>query len=233
MINNVKRTDICIEVEKETLKGTLTLPEPARGLIIFAHSNDRGRHCPHNDAVADALNQNGFATLQLNLLTENEELIDLRTHNIRFNVSLLSIRLRDATDWLTLQSCTQRFSIGYFGTNAGAAAAFIAAADRPNLVGAIVARGSYPNLIGLSLRRVQAPTLLITGEQDLPALCANQDALAQLQVQKRLAIVPRATHLFEEPGALAKAAQLANQWYQEHLVSTMQAVYPQNRVIHS
>ncbi|MEO0377150.1 MAG: dienelactone hydrolase family protein [Cyanobacteria bacterium P01_A01_bin.17] len=220
----MKTTKLCIEVDRGRLRGTLAHPEQARELIVFAHSHDIGRHCPHNDAVADALNRNGLATLQVNLLTSNEELIDLRTHNLRFNVSLLALRLREATDWLTQQSSTQTLKIGYFGTNAGAAAAFIAAADRPEAVKAIVSRSSYPNLVDLSLRRVQAPTLLIIGEQDLPALCANQDALAQIQVQKRLAVVPRATHLFEEPGTLAEAAQLANQWYQEHLVPKMQAV---------
>ncbi|MGB7416614.1 MAG: hypothetical protein WA902_20595, partial [Thermosynechococcaceae cyanobacterium] len=138
MTNNMKTMDLCIEVDGGALRGTLTRPESEQGLIIFAHSNDRGRHCPHNDAVADTLNRNGFATLQLNLLTANEELIDLRTHNIRFNVSLLSLRLREATDWLMQQSFAQELRIGYFGTNAGAAAALIAAADRPNIVGAIV-----------------------------------------------------------------------------------------------
>lgn len=220
MINIIERMQLSIEVDTGKITGTLTLPETAQGLVVFAHSHDKSRHSSHNQVVADTLNRSGFATLRLHLLTPEEEMTDLRSQTLRFNIRLLSKRLREITDWLAHQPLTQGLQIGYFGTNAGAAAALVAAADRPNLVKAVVLRGSCPDLGSASLHRVQAAILLIAGEYDFPTICANQDTLAQIQSEKRLIIIPRATHLFEESGTLAAAIQCANQWYQQHLAST-------------
>lgn len=215
---------IHINTHSVCLDGNLVIPKNAEGIVLFVHSNDRSCHYSHTQVIADNLNGSGIATLQFNFLTPNEEQIDLRSQQYRFNVHLLSKRLRKVTDWLTQQPLTQRLKIGYFGTNAGAAAAFIVAAEHPHQVQAIVTKGSCLDLTGTLLRRVQAPTLLIVGELDLPTICSNQDAFVQLQSEKQLVVVPGATHLFEEFGVLAKAIHLAKQWYQQHLVSTGQSV---------
>lgn len=212
-----------INTHSVCLDGNLVIPKNAEGIVLFVHSNDRSRHCSYTQAIADILNESGIATLQFNFLTPNEEQIDLRSPQYRFNVHLLSKRLRKITDWLTQQPLTQGLKIGYFGTNAGAAAAFVAAAEQPHQVQAIVVKGSCLDLTGTLLRRIQAPTLLIVGELDLPTICNNQDAFIQLRSEKQLVMVPGATHLFEEFGALVKAIHLAKQWYQQHLVSTGQS----------
>jgi putative phosphoribosyl transferase len=214
---DINRMRLCIEVSGVGLTGTLSLPQSATGIVVFAHSDDIGRHRSHNHAVAETFHRSGLATLEFNLLTPDEECIDLRTHNLRFNVRLLTTRLKAVTTWLIQYPHTQGLEIGYFGTNAGAAAAFIAAADYPNIVKAIVSRGSNIDLVSHTLRRVRTPTLLIAGEDDLPIISVSQDAFNQLQTEKRLEMIPGASHLFEEPGTLAKAAQLASQWYQQHL----------------
>jgi dienelactone hydrolase len=160
----------------------------------------------------------GLATLLIDLLTPAEEMVDLRTARLRFDIGLLAERLVGATDWLTRYPETRDLRIGYFGASTGAGAALVAAAERPHIVGAVVSRGGRPHLAGPALARVRAPTLLIVGGNDLPVIALNQEAFEQLRCEKRLAIVPGATHLFEEPGALDQVARLAREWFERYLV---------------
>jgi pimeloyl-ACP methyl ester carboxylesterase len=187
--------------------------------VLFAHGSGSSRHSPRNRYVARLLNEAKLATLLLDLLTAEEEAIDLRTAHLRFDIGLLAERLIGATDWLTQHPDTRDLPIGYFGASTGSGAALVAAAERPDVVGAIVSRGGRPDLAGSALQRVRAPTLLIVGGNDLPVIELNQAALAQLRCEKRLVIVPGATHLFEEPGALDEVARLACEWFERHLVS--------------
>jgi len=203
-----------------TLEGTLSLPVGARGVVLFAHGSGSSRHSVRNRHVARLLNEAGLATLLIDLLTADEEAIDRLTAHLRFDISLLAERLVSATEWLTQFPDTRHLRIGYFGASTGAAAALVAAADRPQEVGAIVSRGGRPDLAGPALPRVQAPTLLIVGGNDLQVIELNRMALAQLRCEKRLVIVPGATHLFEEPGALDDVARLAREWFERYLVAT-------------
>jgi putative phosphoribosyl transferase len=200
-----------------TLEGNLTLPEESRAIVLFAHGSGSSRHSPRNRYVARVLNEAKLATLLIDLLTLHEEVVDARTAQLRFDIDLLAERLVDATDWLTQFPDTKHLRIGYFGASTGAAAALAAAAVRPDAVRAIVSRGGRPDLAGAALTRVQAPTLLIVGEHDDQVVQLNRQALAQLRCEKRLVIVPGATHLFEEPGALDEVARLARDWFQRHL----------------
>ena len=202
-----------------TLDGNLTLPEEARAVVLFAHGSGSSRHSPRNRYVARLLNEAKLATLLIDLLTLDEEVIDARTAQLRFDIDLLAERLVDATDWLTQFPDTKHLRIGYFGASTGAAAALVAAAVRPDVVGAVVSRGGRPDLAGAALTRVKAPTLLIVGEEDVQVIELNRQALAQLRCEKQLVIVPGATHLFEEPGALDVVAQLARDWFQRHLIA--------------
>jgi putative phosphoribosyl transferase len=201
-----------------TLEGNLTLPEQSRGVVLFAHGSGSSRYSPRNRYVARLLNE-AKPTLLIDLLTLHEEVIDSRTAQLRFDIDLLAERLVDATDWLTQFPDTKDLRIGYFGASTGAAAALAAAALRPDPVGAIVSRGGRPDLAGAALMRVRAPTLLIVGENDVQVIELNRAALAQLRSEKRLVVVPGATHLFEEPGALDMVAQLAREWFERHLIS--------------
>jgi len=200
-----------------TLEGNLTLPEESRAIVLFAHGSGSSRHSPRNRYVARVLNEAKLATLLIDLLTLHEEVVDARTAQLRFDIDLLAERLVDTTDWLTQFPDTKHLRIGYFGASTGAAAALAAAAVRPDAVRAIVSRGGRPDLAGAALTRVQAPTLLIVGEHDDQVVQLNRQALAQLRCEKRLVIVPGATHLFEEPGALDEVARLARDWFQRHL----------------
>jgi dienelactone hydrolase len=199
------------------LEGNLTLPEGARGIVLFAHGSGSSRFSPRNYYVAQQLNREKLATLLVDLLSPEEEAVDLRTARLRFNIGLLAERLVGVTDWLVRQPDTRPLRIGYFGASTGAAAALVAAAERPQIVRAIVSRGGRPDLAGPALARVEAPTLLIVGGDDTPVIELNRAALAQLRCEKRLVIVPGATHLFEEPGALEEVARLARQWSERHL----------------
>ena len=199
------------------LEGNLTLPEGARGIVLFAHGSGSSRFSPRNCYVAQQLNREKLATLLVDLLSPEEEAVDLRTARLRFNIGLLAERLVRVTDWLVRQPDTRPLRIGYFGASTGAAAALVAAAERPQIVRAIVSRGGRPDLAGPALARVEAPTLLIVGGDDTPVIELNRAALAQLRCEKRLVIVPGATHLFEEPGALDEVARLARQWSERHL----------------
>lgn len=199
------------------LEGNLNLPSNARGVVLFAHGSGSSRFSPRNRYVATLLNQANLATLLIDLLTPDEELLDQTTGELRFNIALLAERLVGATDWLTDHSETRRLRIGYFGASTGAGAAVVAAAQRADRIGAIVSRGGRPDLAGPALEQVSAPTLLIVGGNDTPVIELNEYALARLRGEKRLVIVPGATHLFEEPGALDEVARLTHEWFDHHL----------------
>ena len=202
------------------LEGNLGVPEGARGIVLFAHGSGSGRHSPRNRQVARALREAGLATLLIDLLTPDEEEADLRTGHLRFDIGLLAQRLAGATDWLMENPDTRNVRIGYFGASTGAGAALVAAAERPEVVGAVVSRGGRPDLAGDALYRVKAPTLLIVGGDDVPVIRMNREALEKLRVEKGLEIVPGATHLFEEPGALEEVARLAASWFARYLNRT-------------
>lgn len=203
-----------------TLEGTLDIPRGATGIVLFAHGSGSSRHSPRNRYVAHILGESGIASLLIDLLTADEEREDQRTARLRFDIDLLARRLAGATDWLLQYPQTQRLRIGYFGASTGAAAALVAAARRPDDVAAIVSRGGRPDLAGSALAQVHAPTLLIVGGLDFPVIDLNRDALAQLTVEKRLTVVPGATHLFEEVGALEQVARLARDWFARYLSPT-------------
>ncbi len=206
-----------VAIGQVTLEGNLALPEGARGIVLFAHGSGSSRHSPRNRHVARLLNEARLATLLIDLLTADEEAIDQLTGRLRFDIGLLAERLVGATDWLKRQPDTRHLRIGYFGASTGAGAALVAAAERPEAVDAVVSRGGRPDLAGQALGRVRAPTLLIVGGDDPVVIELNREALAHLRCEKRLVIVPGATHLFEERGALDEVARLAREWFERHL----------------
>jgi dienelactone hydrolase len=185
--------------------------------VLFAHGSGSSRLSPRNRYVARLLNEGKLATLLIDLLTPDEAVIDVQSAHLRFDIGLLAERLIGATDWLTEYPDSRHLRVGYFGASTGAAAALVAAAERPRVVGAIVSRGGRPDLAGPALARVQAPTLLIVGGDDTPVIELNRQAFTQLRGEKRLAIIPGATHLFEEPGTLEQVAWLAREWFESHL----------------
>lgn len=195
------------------LQGDLSVPESAAGLVLFAHGSGSSRFSPRNRAVAGELQDRGLGTLLIDLLTEEEEAIDAESARLRFDIALLAERLIGATDWVTLQHAMRNLPVGYFGASTGAAAALVAAASRPEVVRAVVSRGGRPDLAAAALPRVQAPTLLIVGARDLPVIRMNEEALPLLAGEKKMTLVPGATHLFEEPGALPAVARLAGDWF--------------------
>jgi putative phosphoribosyl transferase len=209
---------VTIPLEDVTLQADLLLPPNASGLVVFAHGSGSSRHSPRNRFVASVLNEGGMGALLLDLLTEDEEKEDLQSTSLRFDISLLARRLISVTDWILKQQHLAELALGYFGASTGAAAALIAAAKRPATISAIVSRGGRPDLAGDSLRMVRTPTLFIVGGLDTAVLGLNRQALSQLPnpVLSALEIVPGATHLFEEPGALEKVARLARNWFCEH-----------------
>ncbi|MEK7683979.1 MAG: alpha/beta family hydrolase [Verrucomicrobiota bacterium] len=200
-----------------TVAGDLVVPARADGIVLFAHGSGSSRFSPRNCYVAQALRQAGLATLLMDLLTPEEERVDLRTAEHRFDIPLLARRLAACVDWLTQQVETKDLAIGLFGASTGAAAALMAAADRASAVRAVVSRGGRPDLAAATLPRVQAATLLIVGGNDYPVIGLNRQVLAQITSEKRLEIIPGAGHLFEEPGALEMVAQLAGQWFRRFL----------------
>lgn len=199
--------------------GDLIVPPGARGIVVFAHGSGSSRHSPRNRYVAEVLREAGLGTLLMDLLTPEEEREDQWTGRFRFDVELLASRLVAATDWLAGRAHTRELRVGYFGASTGAAAALLAAADRPERVGAIVSRGGRPDLAGPALGRVRAPTLLIVGSLDRSVIELNRRALAQLAAPADLVIVPGASHLFEEPGTLEEVARLAADWFTRHLTA--------------
>lgn len=216
-------SDVMIEAGEVSLAGDLEVPAQATGVVLFAHGSGSSRHSPRNRAVAQVLQANGLATLLMDLLTEEEESEDVRTGKLRFDIGLLAGRLAGATDWLAERPRTAGLGIGYFGASTGAAAALVAAMLRPRVVQAVVSRGGRPELAGVALVSVRAPTLLIVGGRDQPVIDLNTAALDLLAVSKELVIVPGATHLFEEPGALEEVARLAAEWFGRHMHLRMAA----------
>ena len=225
---DVTERPVRITVGSVTLEGDLSIPNNARGVVLFAHGSGSSRHSPRNRFVAQALQQAGLVTLLIDLLTREEETVDLQTAHLRFDIGLLAERLVGATDWLGQQPATRDLRVGYFGASTGGGAALVAAAERPEAAGAVVSRGGRPDLAGPALPRVQAPTLLIVGGHDVPVIPMNQDALAQLRCEKQTVIVPGATHLFEEPGALEEVARLAAGWFTRYLSQTGAPATPQS-----
>lgn len=208
---------VSIPAGKVTLDGDLVLAPSARGIVVFAHGSGSSRKSPRNRYVAQELQRAGLATLLFDLLTSSEELVDERTAELRFNIPFLAERLAGATGWLLEQEKAPGLRIGYFGASTGAGAALVAAAQRPKEIGAVVSRGGRPDLAAELLPQVQAPTLLIVGGRDTPVVGMNRDALAKLQSEKELTIVPGASHLFEEPGALEQVSRLARDWFVRYL----------------
>jgi dienelactone hydrolase len=208
---------IRVTADDADLDGDLTLPEGAAAVVLFAHGSGSSRHSPRNRYVAEVLNEAGLATLLLDLLTPAEEAVDDRTAHLRFDIGLLAGRLVAAADWLQEQEETSGLPIGCFGASTGAAAALMLAAERPGPVRAVVSRGGRPDLADAALERVQAPTLLLVGELDEQVIELNREAMRRLQAETKLEIVPGATHLFPEPGALEHVAELARDWLVRHL----------------
>lgn len=199
------------------LNGDLTVPDGASGVVLFAHGSGSSRYSPRNRFVASTIQATGIGTLLFDLLTSEEEAEDVRYGHLRFDIELLARRLVTATRWLAGRPSPHRFGTGYFGASTGGAAALVAAAELGSAIDAVVSRGGRPDLAGDALPRVVAPTLLIVGGRDELVLELNEDAYAQLQCDKRLAVVPGAAHLFEGPGQLEKVAALAAEWFQQHL----------------
>ena len=200
------------------LQGDLIVPADATGIVLFAHGSGSGRHSSRNRYVASELNHAGLATLLFDLLTEREEYEERYSRHLRFDIGMLADRLVAATDWAGADARVRGLPVGYFGASTGGGAALVAAAERPRRVAAVVSRGGRPDLAGEALPHVQAPTLLIVGGDDEPVIGLNNEALAQLRCEKRLEIVPGATHLFEEPGTLERVAELARDWLTRHLI---------------
>lgn len=200
------------------LEADIAIPHLARGMVLFAHGSGSSRFSPRNRYVARQLQQAGLATVLADLLTPAEEQADARCGEIRFDIGLLAARLGQLTDWLAGQEPTAELSRGYFGASTGAAAALAAAAERPGQVRAVVSRGGRPDLAGQVLPLVRQATLLIVGERDPVVLEINQRALPKIPAETQLAIVPGASHLFEEPGALEQVAGLARDWFAGHLI---------------
>jgi putative phosphoribosyl transferase len=211
--------DLQIQAGREILFGDLTIPTSATVLVLFVHGSGSSRNSPRNRFVARTLNNAGLATLLFDLLTPEEEAIDLLTREHRFNISLLAERLVHATKWAKEQEQTRDLRIGYFGSSTGGGAALVAAAETPQLIGAVVSRGGRPDLAGDALPKVQAPTLLIVGGNDDIVIELNEMARDRMRCEVKLEIVPGATHLFEEPGALDKVAKLASDWFVNHIGS--------------
>jgi len=209
--------EVQIQAGHALLSGNLTIPKNAIALVLFAHGSGSSRRSPRNQFVARTLNRADLGTLLFDLLTPEEEALDIYTREHRFNIILLAERLVQATNWAGQQAQTRDLSIGYFGSSTGGAAALVAAAELPQDVGAVVSRGGRPDLAGDALPRVQAPTLLIVGGNDDTVIELNEMARDQMRCDVRMEIIPSATHLFEEAGALEQVANLASDWFVDHL----------------
>jgi dienelactone hydrolase len=208
---------VTLPIGNAELHGDLTIPEQPKGVVLFAHGSGSSRHSPRNKYVAEELQRSKLATFLLDLLTEREEYIDSLTKHLRFNIPFLCRRLIAAADWLKISPETRNSNIGLFGASTGAGGALIATAQRPELFQAIVSRGGRPDLASDELPYVKAPTLLIVGELDKQVLQLNQYAFRQITCEKKLIVVPEATHLFEEPGRLEIVAELARDWFLQYL----------------
>lgn len=204
---------VSLAVGATEIRGDLRVPANAAGIVVFAHGSGSSRFSTRNRAVAAALEARAFGTLLLDLLTREEETIDAQTTEFRFDIPRLAGRVVQACDWLGARADLAALPIGCFGASTGAAAALVAAAERPDVVRAVVSRGGRPDLAGSALAAVRAPTLLIVGGANYEVIELNRDAMARMTAPVRLEIVPHATHLFEEPGALAQVATLAGEWF--------------------
>jgi dienelactone hydrolase len=209
--------EVVIPSDSITLMGELNIPAGAEGLVLFAHGSGSSHLSPRNQYVAQTIREAGIGTLLFDLLTREEEKIDLRTRHMRFDIGLLARRLIDATEWVRKQKQTGHLRIGYFGASTGGGAALVAAAELDDQIGAVVSRGGRPDMAGESLPRVVSPTLLIVGGFDDMVIRLNQEALAKLNCVKELKVVPDASHLFEEPGKLEEVALLAAGWFHKYL----------------
>ena len=209
--------EVHIPAGRASLAGNLNIPVNATALVLFAHGSGSSRHSLRNQFVARTLNDTGLATLLFDLFTPEEELVDMRTAELRFDIDLLAKRLVHATKWTKRQEQTRDLRIGYFGSSTGGGAALVAAAQLPNDVDAVVSRGGRPDLAGAALPKVQAPTLLIVGGEDDIVIDLNEQTRDQMRCEVKLEIIPGATHLFEEPGALEQIAKLASDWFRDHI----------------
>ncbi len=217
--NGKNNNEVRIPINSIVLEGNLVIPEGAQGIVIFAHGSGSSRHSSRNKYVAWKLQKEGFGTLLFDLLTAEEERIDMVTAHLRFDIDLLANRLVAVTKWFLINFVTENLNIGYFGASTGAAAALLAAKENSNAIKAIVSRGGRPDLAEKALPDVKAPTLLIVGGNDFQVIDMNQWALERLNVKdKELKIVPGATHLFEESGALEEVAHLAGKWFKRYLL---------------
>ena len=208
-----KYTPIEIELDGLALKGNLSIPENAIGMVVFSHGSGSSRLSPRNNYVAKVLNENGLATLLFDLLTEDED----RIYENRFNIDLITMRLIDVTQWVQNQKESKDLVVGYFGASTGSASALRAAAFYKNDIGAVVSRGGRPDLALQELNKVTAPTLLIVGGWDHQVIQLNQIAYQELKCNRKLEVVPEATHLFEEPGKLQQVADIAADWFKKWL----------------
>jgi putative phosphoribosyl transferase len=220
MMQNLHFSELSVEIPPAGIAADLRIPAKAKGLVMFAHGSGSSRLSSRNRFVAGVLQRAGFATLLLDLLTAREEQVDLQTMHLRFDIDLLANRLAEATKWSRSNAAVSDLPTAYFGASTGAAAALIAASDLPETIRAVVSRGGRPDLAGSALSRVKAPTLLIVGGDDGPVIELNEQALNQLQCEKKLEIVSGATHLFEEPGTLEQVAKLASGWFNDHVPAT-------------
>ncbi|HXM50367.1 MAG TPA: dienelactone hydrolase family protein [Pyrinomonadaceae bacterium] len=211
--------DVEIHSGAVQLNGDLSIPVSAQSVVLFAHGSGSSRHSPRNQFVARTIREAGVGTLLFDLLTKDEEAVDVHTAHLRFDIGLLAERLIDATYWVKGEF--DYLSVGYFGSSTGGGAALVAAAELGDSVGAVVSRGGRPDLAGDALPNVKAPTLLIVGGLDYPVIEMNKSALARMRCEKELKIVPGATHLFQEPGTLQEVARLAADWFQRHLHSVV------------
>jgi dienelactone hydrolase len=213
----IEHVPVSVSAAEVALDGDLSMPSTPKGLVLFAHGSGSSRHSPRNRYVAEVLNEHSLGTLLVDLLTTEEEREDEFTGHLRFNIDLLTRRLVAITDWLETSTQVRGHGIGLFGASTGAAAALLTAALRPETVKAVVSRGGRPDLAGPDASLVRAPTLLIVGGRDEEVLQMNRDAMALMKCKTELKIVPGATHLFEERGALAQVASLAADWFATHL----------------
>jgi putative phosphoribosyl transferase len=213
----MQENPVKIHSEEVVLEGDLALSGRPQGIVVFAHGSGSSRKSPRNKHVARVLQDAGLATLLMDLLTVEEEAVDIHTAHLRFDIGLLARRLAGATSWLKEHSQTRHLNIGYFGASTGAAAALVAAAEKPDLIKAIVSRGGRPDLAGDSLSRVEAPTLFVVGGDDEPVIGMNREAMKRMKATCKIIIVPGATHLFEEPGKLDEVALMAKAWFLLHL----------------
>ena len=219
--NTTSQETVRVGTGRVTLEGSIGMPAGARGVVLFAHGSGSSRHSPRNRFVAERLREAGLGTLLIDLLTEQEELIDSRTAHLRFDIGLLADRLVGSIEWLAQDTRTAALPVGLFGASTGGGAALVAAAQRPDRVAAVVSRGGRPDLAGAALPLVRTPTLLIVGGDDDVVITLNEQALARLgSPVKELAIVPGASHLFEEPGKLEEVARLAADWFVRHVTSS-------------